>query len=44
MTKFNEDINCHTCKYGYFEDISEDGQHNLCGKRNCSFFKAHIST
>lgn len=35
MIKFNEDINCHTCKYGYFERLSESGNHNLCGKGNC---------
>nr|DAH99466.1 MAG TPA: hypothetical protein [Caudoviricetes sp.] len=35
MVKFDKDINCHTCKYGYFEDVSDEGYHNLCGKRNC---------
>lgn len=35
MTKFDKDTNCHTCKYGYFEDVSDEGYHNLCGKRNC---------
>lgn len=35
MTKFDKDTNCHTCKYGYFENVSDEGYHNLCGKRNC---------
>lgn len=33
--KFSEDINCQTCKYGYFKDISNDGWHILCGADNC---------
>lgn len=32
---FTDEINCNTCKYGYFEDISPDGWHNLCGAYNC---------
>lgn len=33
--KFNKEINCNTCKYGYFKDLSYDGCHNLCGADNC---------
>ena len=29
--KFTEEDNCKTCKYGYFNDFSWDGYHNLCG-------------
>lgn len=33
--KFDENINCNTCKYGYFLDISPDGNHNMCGAYEC---------
>jgi hypothetical protein len=33
--KFDENINCETCKYGYFLDYSDDGYHNLCGAGEC---------
>lgn len=32
---FTDEINCNTCKHGYFKDISPDGWHNLCGEDNC---------
>lgn len=32
---FTKEINCQTCKYGYFKDISWDGWHNLCGADCC---------
>lgn len=35
IIEFNKDINCETCKYGYFVDYSSDGWHNLCGANNC---------
>jgi hypothetical protein len=35
MAKFDKITNCRTCKYGYFEDVSDFGYHNLCGRRNC---------
>lgn len=33
--EFTEEHNCNTCKYGYFNDFSSDGYHNLCGAYNC---------
>ncbi len=33
--EFNEEINCKTCKHGYFKDIDSSGWHNLCGADNC---------
>ena len=33
--EFNEEVNCETCKHGYFAGISGDGWHNLCGAGNC---------
>lgn len=33
--KFNEEVNCSTCKHGYFEEFSWDGWHNLCGAGHC---------
>ena len=33
--EFNENINCNTCKYGYFKGFSSDGWHNICGAGNC---------
>lgn len=30
---FDENINCNTCKHGYFKNISWDGC--LCGANNC---------
>ena len=33
--KFNDKINCYTCKHGYFKDFSWDGWHNLCGAYHC---------
>lgn len=35
MCEFNKEINCYTCKHGYFKDISSDGWHNLCGEDHC---------
>ena len=32
---FDENTNCNTCKYGYFEDFDTTGWHNMCGKWNC---------
>lgn len=32
---FDENVNCNTCKHGYFKAISDDGWHNLCGADNC---------
>lgn len=32
---FDENINCESCKYGYFKDFSLDGWHSLCGADNC---------
>ena len=31
--KFNEEINCNTCKHGYCSYI--DDYHNICGAGNC---------
>ena len=28
---FNEEVNCETCKYGYYNGVSDDMEHNLCG-------------
>lgn len=33
--KFNKELNCKTCKHGYFNGTSGDGWHNLCGAGNC---------
>ncbi len=30
---FDENINCSTCKHGYYN--GSDGDHNLCGVDNC---------
>ena len=35
MCEFNEQINCNTCKHGYFAGFSYDGFHNLCGAGRC---------
>ena len=32
---FDENINCNTCRYGYFLMFSSDGFHNLCGEGMC---------
>ena len=32
---FDENVNCNTCKHGYFNGISLDGDHNLCGASHC---------
>lgn len=32
---FNNEINCYTCKYGYFNGFSCDGYHNFCGVEKC---------
>lgn len=33
--EFTKDINCRTCKHGYFCGISWDSWHNLYGVGNC---------
>lgn len=33
--KFNEEVNCESCRHGYFVDYSHDGWHMLCGKFRC---------
>ena len=33
--EFTEEINCNTCKHGYFLDFSSDGFHNMCGAYVC---------
>lgn len=32
---FNEEVNCETCKYGYYNGVSDDMEHNLCGANRC---------
>lgn len=32
---FNNEVNCQTCKHGYFKTISWDGNHNWCGADMC---------
>ena len=32
---FTEEINCKTCKHGYFKDFDSSGYHNMCGAWNC---------
>jgi len=36
MIKFDNEINCGSCKYGYLERFSNDGYHKLCGAEKCS--------
>lgn len=33
--EFTKEVNCQTCKYGYFAGFSMDGWHNLCGSGRC---------
>ena len=33
--EFTKEINCGTCKNGYFECLSLDGWHNCCGAGRC---------
>jgi hypothetical protein len=32
---FDKEVNCQTCKHGYYKDISPDGWHNWCGANTC---------
>lgn len=32
---FDDDVNCESCKYGYFDTVTDDGNHSLCGGCRC---------
>ena len=33
--EFDDEINCESCKYGYFDTVTDDGNHSLCGAVRC---------